>query len=343
MASLIPTASAPVPTPITRRQIPVTYQSATTVPVKLNRTLAYRKLRLELTGQPTLTAANNTAANTGQGDEWAVCKLIQIAVNGSDQLRTFTGEQLWWLNWFWYGQSPRITATLADSATANPTFDSSLVIPFWKPRAFHPFDTALDSGRFNDMQLAVQWGAFTDVNSAASAWTANPVLNLLSEEQVLPQNPMDQPKLNWVSKSLVNIPAGANSSYIIPLDAGVSYDSFILNVKKADASADAGSVTYTSTPASLISSVKLVAAGGRVLWDGLWSDLVQTSRTEKSMPQTATRRSAQSSDQAWGMLDLCSDGRLTEAAFNPQDMHFEINVLGTCQITILPSQIFPLG
>src|SRR5690348_14421651 len=92
-------ANAPVPTPIYRKQNPVAYVSAgTAVPVKLYRSLLYRFLALELTGAATTTIANNTAANTAIGDEWGCVTNIDISVNGSDHLRNFSGDDLWWLN-----------------------------------------------------------------------------------------------------------------------------------------------------------------------------------------------------------------------------------------------------
>src|SRR4051794_26755465 len=95
------TAAPPVPTPIYRKQSPSTQAAPLT---KLNKTLVYRELALELSVQPTITIANNTAANTLLGDEWAALSNIQLTVNGSDVLRNFSGDDLWWLNWFWYKQ-----------------------------------------------------------------------------------------------------------------------------------------------------------------------------------------------------------------------------------------------
>lgn len=330
--------SAPVPTPIYRKQTPVVYPgSGNNQPVKLYKTLVYRELNVELVCSPTLTAANNTAANTGMGDEWAVLKQLQLTVNGSDQLRTFSGDDLWWLNYFWYGQPPKTTATLADGATANPAIDSTLIVPFWMPRAFHPFDSLVDSGRFNDVQLSATFGNYTDINSAATGWTTQPTLNLLSHEQVLPADPNDQPKINWVIKKLVNTPAGANGSYPVPLDSGVSYRGFIINIKTAAGTAD------VTNPATFVSNVKVVGAGGRVYYDAPWQDLVSYQRSRMGLPQTVARRGASSNDQAWGYIDLCQDGRLTEALPNPADAHLEFNVLQSCQINVLVNQIFPIA
>lgn len=327
-------ANTSVPTPIYRKQIPVVYGGAgVAVPVKLFKTLLYRDIQLELTGQPTLTAANNTQANTAMGDEWGCVTQIQWTVNGSDQLLTLSGDDLFWMNYFWYGQAPHTTSTLGDAATANPAFDSILTIPAWMPRAFHPFDTCVDGGRYNDVQMSITFGSFTAVNSAATAWTANPQIAIVSNEQVLPSDPSDQPKLNRVVKKLTNTVAGANSSYVIPLDAGVSYARFIINQKTSAGTADT---------TGQILNVQVVGAGGRIYADLPWQNLVQGARNRSRLPQTVARRSTSSNDQSWGFLNLVQDGRLGESLPNPADARLVFNVAGACQINVIMEQIFPL-
>lgn len=323
-----------VPTPIYRKQIPVLYGGkGVAVPVKLFRTLLYRDIQLELTGQPTLTLGNNTQANTNMGDEWACVQQIQWTVNGSDQLLTLTGDDLFWMNYFWFGQAPHTTATLGDGATANPAFDSILTIPAWMPRAFHPFDTTVDGGRYNDMQLSITFGDYTSINATATGWTANPQISIISNEQVLPADPADQPKLNRVVKKLTNTPGGANGAYVIPLDAGVSYARFIINQKNAAGTADA---------TGNISNVQVVGAGGRVYADLPWQNLVQGARNRSGLPQTVARRSTSSNDQSWGFINLVQDGRLGECLPNPADARLVFNVSGNCQINVIMEQIFPL-
>lgn len=333
-------ASTPVPTPIYRKQNPLTVANPI---VKLTKTLVYRQLQLELTGGLTLLPANNTQANTGIGDEWAALQNLIIQANGSDVMRNFAGDDLYWLNYFWYGRGPQTIATLGDGATANPTFDSVLTVPFWHPRAFHPFDTLVDSGRFNDFTIQAIFNPFTSVNSAATGYASGPQISIVSHEQILPTDPGDQPRLNWVVKKLQNTPPGANSSFRVPLDAGLNYRRFIINIKNAAATADAGSTTFATLPQNLVSNVKVVGAGGRVYADEPWQNLVSPQRVETNSDLNPVRRSSASNSLAWGLIDLCKDGRLTESMPNPADAYLEFNVLGTCQINVLLDQLFPIA
>lgn len=337
----------PVPTPIWRKQNPIVSQGQKGQQIsKLNRTLVYRQLQLELTGAPTVTAGNNTAANTLMGDEWGCLANLQLQANGSDVLRNFTGDDLYWMNAFWYKQplGPHVTPTLGDAATANPAFDSTLLLPFWYPDAFHPFDTLVNAGLYTDFQLLATFTDWTGINSAATAWTSSPQIAISSHEQVLPADPNDQPKLNWVVKKLSNIPGGANSAYRVLLDAGVNYSRFLINIKNSAGTADAGSTASATLPTALVSNVKVVGAGGRIYEDRSVAELIQECRVRKMMPDTGiARRSTSSNFGAWFEIDLCPDGRLKEAMPNPNDAYLEFNVTANCQINVFPSILFPNG
>lgn len=337
-------AQRSVPTPIWRKQNPLNSQgTAQQQNIKLTKGQVYRQLSLELTGAPTLTSGNNSAANTLLGDEWACVNNIQLQVNGSDVLRNFTGDDLWWMNAFWYKQPANVTAALGDAATANPAFDSTLLLPFWYPQSFHPFDTLVNSALYSDMTLFATFGLYTAINASATAWTANPQINVNSHEQILPADPADAPSLNWVVKKLSNIPGGANNSYRVLLDAGVSYSRFLINIKNAAGTADAGSTTFATTPQALVSNVKVVGTGGRVYEDRSYVELQQECRVRKGLPQAIVRRGQASNYGAWVEIDLCPDGRLGEAMPNPSDAYLEFNVLGNCQINVFPSIVFPRG
>lgn len=339
-------SAAPVPTPIWRKQNPIVSQGQVGQQIsKLNKTLVYRQMTLELTGAPTLTLGNNTQANTVMGDEWGCLTNFQIQANGSDVLRNFTGDDLWWMNAFWYKQplGPQITATIGDGATANPAFDSTLIVPFWYPDSFHPFDTLVNAGRFTDFQALATFGSFTSINTAATAWTQSPQIALSSHEQLLPSDPDDTPKLNWVVKKLSNIPGGANSAYRVLLDAGVNYSRFLINIKNSAGTADAGSTASATLPTALVSNVKVVGAGGRIYEDRNLAELIQECRVRKGMPNLMPRRSTSSNYGAWFEIDLCPDGRLKEAMPNPNDAYLEFAVTANCQINVFPSILFPNG
>ena len=89
--------------------------------------MQYRRLKLRLKGQLTLAAANNTAALTKRGDEWAVVKKIEIIANGTDVVKTIPGTELRWMNPIWNNTMPNVTAALADGVTVDVPFDSTLI------------------------------------------------------------------------------------------------------------------------------------------------------------------------------------------------------------------------
>lgn len=327
-----------------RRQQPVTYTgSGSKQIVQLSRGMLYRELRLRLTGQPTLTAANNTRANTGLGDEWGVIKRIDIVANASDVIRSFTGDDLWNLCRYWFGTNPRITPTLGDATTANPSFDSVLPIPFWQPRSAKAIDTLLDSRNLTDLRLEITWGNFTDVNSAATAWTTNPAVEISSYESFGIEGPF---KLHRVFK-IVNQPTSANSQLRIDIPVGPQYRGFIINTKNAAATADA---------TGIISNFKLIS-GSTVFMDisepVVWQmghlsndiDFEQfRDSTGAMVAPNSYRASTGSAERSWYYVDLVGDGYLTEAidTFGYSEFYLELNVTGAATINVLPLQIVPL-
>ena len=113
----------------------IQYQSNGKWPESLSRGMVYRELYLRLKGTVTVAAASNTAANVKRGDEWGVVKKIEISANNTDVLRSFSGNDLWWINRFFYGSNPKVSPSLLDTGVANPVFDSVLVMPFWMPNS----------------------------------------------------------------------------------------------------------------------------------------------------------------------------------------------------------------
>ena len=83
-----------------RKQGNVQFQANNKESISLSRGMIYREIYLKLRGAPTLTGANNTQAKTLVGDEWGVVKRIDLIANNTDVLRSMTGNQLWWINYF---------------------------------------------------------------------------------------------------------------------------------------------------------------------------------------------------------------------------------------------------
>lgn len=311
--------------------------------VPLSRGMIYREIMLRLQGSPTLTGVNNTRANTLIGDEWGCVKRIDIVANGTDVLRTFSGDDLWWLNRYYYGLNPRVSPTIGDGSTANPSFDSTLLIPFWSPRSVKPLDTALDSRELSDLRLEITWGTFTDVNSAATAWTTNPSLEVASYESFGVDGPFS---LKRVFKQIAQ-PSAANTAYRVDLPVGPQYRGLLINTKNS---------ANTTDSSSIITNIKLVS-GSTVFVDLSENMMFQYASIKNDLTFNITRATATgiqyqidpkastaSVERSWYMLDLVGDGFLTEAidTYGLSEFYLEFNVTGAGSINILPTQIIPV-
>lgn len=345
---------------ITRKQIPHVWQAngATTIQ-QLNKSLAYREMAVTLKGQPTLTAANNLVANTLKGDEWGVVKRIRIIANSSDVLFDMSGTQLWWFNRFHYNNKPAITTTLGDDTTANPLFGqqvgvtntgsgSTLIIPFWALKSVKPMDSVFDSGGLTDFRMEVTWGTFTDVNSAATAWTNAPTLSVHSHENEL--TPAFYPPLVKRTVAQQQIVNGASTAFRFNLDVGPLYRGFLFNV------------TTNANPAvdtpGLITNVKLVS-GSTIFFDCEESFLNQYGSFRTGVPfnvefsslATAGVTTAEAfyrspkintseNETGWYALDLVTDGYLSEcintARFN--EFYLEFSTSAGCIINVISNQ-----
>lgn len=332
---------------VTRRQQPVTYTgSGNKQIIQLNKSLLYRMIYLRLTGATTVIAGSNTAALTMLGDEWGVIKKVELIANGSDVLFSCSGNDLWWMNRYFFDSFPRVTPAIGDGATANPAFDSTLLIPFWSPRATKPFDSAFFSGEVTDFRLEITWGNYTDINSAATAWTTQPNVEVGSNESQLDANTPLPPVLRRLIK-YVQQPAGANGAFRVPLDIGPMYRGFLINTTNT-----AG----TSESHGQFTNVKLVS-GSTVYVDISESMLKQAQDMFYGLPfgiekttagiayQTTPRISTSSDLLSWYCLDLVNDGYLTEAinTANLSELYLEFNVASACTINVLANQLIPLN
>lgn len=333
-----------------RAQQPVTYQANQTQMVPLGRGMIYRDIVLRLTGAPTLTAANNTIANTLRGDEWGVVKQIQIVANGSDVLRQFTGDQLWWLNFFAFQTAPRVTPTIGDATTANPAFDSTLRIPFMMfGDVYKAMDTALDSSLLTDLSLRITWGTFTDINSAATAWTTNPAIEVSSLESFFPAvgagqaNPtMAQCRIN----NVVATPAAASTGFQVQQTLTYMYRGFLINTSNTANTADT---------AGLITNVKL-KSGPNTFVDVPAITLREigysTAKVNRQYPSPTgatgvyvnPRRSGSSNQDCWFWLDLVTDWYMTEAidTLGLSEFLVEFVTTAAATINIIPIQVIPV-
>jgi hypothetical protein len=217
-----------------------------------------RELRLRLQHQITCTAANNAVANFKRGDGWAAIERLDIVLNGNEVVRSLSGLELVMMHRACYKKWPRFNTNYGDQLTANPAFDSVLKLPFWLPFGARPMDSALNSSLANDMKIVVQWASDqTKINSAASAYTAVPTLEVYSHQSGSP-NGNNQNVRTAASKITRNVfqPNAATTSFFADLTPGAMIAGFLIN------SASAAGVDE----ATRINSLK-IKAGSTVYWE----------------------------------------------------------------------------
>lgn len=307
----------------------------------LARGYVYRELYLRLRGAPTLTNANNSRANTARGDEWGVVKRIDIIANNTDVIKSISGTALWALNYFMYQTIPPITPTLADETTANPAFDSTLILPFWMPNSVRPIDTALDARRLSDLKIEVTWGTFTDVNSAASAWTTQPSLDVHSLESFGVSGGFSQWRVYEIEETIT----ASTPRFQIKLPVGNMYRGFLINT--TDGGADANDIlnnfkwksntnVYSDQPAKVLQQSNWIRTGLPREQGGEASDIYQSMQ-----------RSGDHNIEGWYWYDHVTDGLLSESidsvGFSQLELELDVSVgAGETKIYVYPMEIVPI-
>ncbi len=193
---------------------------------ELSRGMVWRELYIRLTGQLNLAAADNTPALTSIGDEWALVNDISIRLNGRDVMKRITGPALRWLDYYLYGYFPRkALGQIGDSATLNPSFDSTLIIPFWMPRSQHPMDFAFDTSKVSKLDIEIDWTNYTNVNADATGFAVPPQISCSVYEVANVTGTFAR----WNVFELSNVIAGASSKYQIKIPVGYLYRSFLVH------------------------------------------------------------------------------------------------------------------
>jgi hypothetical protein len=329
---------------IVKKQSPAVWRaSGQTEIIRLTKQNLYRDLWLTLTATPTLTGANNTVANTKKGDEWGVVTNIRVIANGTDVLFQGTGNDLWMLNMVMLGVCPRVNSALGDGATANPVLTSSLCLPFWLYRGRKPMDAAYESFRVNDLTLEITYGTYTDINSAATAWTTAPNIDVTSSEV--------EPTPNFVPSLIQRIYkqsfdyAAAQTAARINLDTGPYYRGILFNVEANGGGNDL---------ATALTNVQVVA-GSTVLRNLTGATLLRMGElgagisagvefATTGIATTTNRRiSASNNPAAWYFLNFCYDGYMTEAIRTPTsgDLYVELQTSAACRVNLINLQLFP--
>lgn len=335
-----------------RRQTTLTVSSFSQKQVyQLGKGMIYRELFLRFYGSLTYgAAANNTAATLGRGDEWSAISRIDIIVNGTDIIRSFSGTQLKILNLLWQNSAARPSLTLGDAATAAPTFDSTLIIPFWQPLSTKPLDTALDSSKLGDFRIEVTIAPATDINSANPPTAISASIDVLSLESF----GIELQASDCRVYTLQQVVAGANPNLQIQLPTGPLYRGFFLNAAN-------GSVPTSADLPNAITNVQL-ASGPTVFRDipfpclrdwqrqriGWRRDFTQGPASSPALTNAngmflRTSKSANIDEDGWVFFDLVQDGYLGEGidANGLSEIYLNLNVAAACTISVLPVQIWP--
>lgn len=319
------------------------------VTVLLQRQNLYRGIGLRYQAQPTLTAANNTVANTAKGDEWGGISRVRGVVNGTDALFDLTGDDLYMLNKLLFGIQPRITPTLGDGATANPAIDSFLHIPLWALGALKPMETCYESWRAGTFQLEITFANYTAINTAATAWTANPQVEVYTDELTPAFD--DSGNLKYVPPFVPRIVrqyfdfATAQTAGKCYLDSSPYHRGLYLNVQAAGGGAD---LTTALTNVKLFAGTSMVrdlSAPALLPYGELMNRLSANIEIDSTNIARQTRgRVSQSSDpRAWYPLIVTEDGYLSEAVggMNAQDVYLEVQTSAACRIVALCLQVLP--
>lgn len=336
-------------TVISRRQTPVTFASGAKQIVTLTRQLAYRYMTLRLTAQPTVAGASNTAANTKLGDEWGIIAKVELIANGTTTLFSCAGSDLKNLSRVLLGINPRISTNLADGATANPALDSTVVIPFLNPLSRRPMDTLLYTGEMTDLRLEVTWNTdWTSINSAASAWTVQPSLEVYTREQTLPTDPSGNAILPNFYRRMLKIPvqiSGANQAFRYQLNTGPIYRGLLLN----ELNGATESNTLLTNVKVFSGATQFVDMAGPALY-GYGNILPQANFMQFGAAaggffQSTGQASSSGNPQSWRWLDFCEDGYMSEALDTSAigDTFIEFNVSGAANIQVFTQELLRIA
>lgn len=315
---------------------------------QLGRGMIYRELALRLSGTLTFAAgASNAVANLGRGDEWSIIDKIEIIKNGSDVVRSMTGTQLRFLNRLFYGTTGRLSTTWGDGSTAAPSYDSTLILPFWQPLSVKPMDTALDSSRCSDLRIEVTLSSAAAITTGTAPTSVAGTLDVISLESFGVDFLGSECKIF----PLQQVVSGATPAYQFPLPVTSLYRGFFINVAN-------GANSSSSDLPSAVTNI-IIKSGTTPFRDipfpvlrdwqrqrlGWCRELVQNVAATKPVTGSYQNivRSSLADEDAWVFLDLVQDGYMAEGidSVGFSEIFLEFNVAAACTITVLPVQIFP--
>lgn len=292
-----------------------------------------REIYLRLTQQPTVAGAANTAAAVQRGNGWGVIRRLEIVLNGSDTILSLPGYALPVLAGLQMRRFPALTATLGDGATANPSLDDSLVIPFLQPFAAKPLDTLLDLRRVRLAEVRVLWGTHLNVSSGATAYTTAPSLEVSTYKSIptpaeIPDNQIFTEWRRYLQE--VTAPA-VTVNQRIDLSTGYVYRGCIIETEN------------NGTQSGAILNELRVKSGATVFQDMRAVTMREIYRTRYGISDigaSAGYSRGQNNLDGWYVWDQITEGRLAEAIDTQPFSEFflEANVTGGANIR---ANLFP--
>jgi len=324
-----------------RKEGSVSYSANNQESEDLGRGVVYRELALRLTGQPTIAATKNTTAKTKRGDEWSVIRRIRLMSNGTDVIKSISGDRLWWLNYFMMGR-PKVTPAIGDGSTANPSFDSVLVLPLWMPGGVKPIDTALDSRELSSLEVEIEWGDETSINGDATGWTTEPKVEIFTLESFNVSGPFSQWRVFEIEKEIT----ADNPEFEIELPVGKMYRGFL--IETTDGGQDQGDILNNFKMVSGSTVFADVHAQDDVLqqWERIRGN-THPAYDDGAGAINDLRRSDNSQAEGLYYYDHVTDGYMTESidtlGFSEFKLSCDVSVgTGTTKITVVPLQIIPI-
>ena len=320
-----------------RKQGTISFSSNNKVSEGISRGMVYRELYLHLTGTLDCVAASNTQAATKRGDEWALVKRIDVIANGTDVIKSISGTTLRILNSLMYGVPPRVSVELGNG-TADPGFNSVLVLPFWMPKAVQPMDTALDSRQLSSLNIEITWGDAQDLNALADGFVTNPTVKLSSLESFNVKGPFSQFRVWEIEKEVT----ANNSRFQVQLPVGGIYRGVLINTTDDD-----------NDVATVLQNFKLVS-GSTVFADvdGFPFREVEQMRSGFHRPFDGTKYldnfiGDANNFEGWYMYDHVTLGLLSESidTLGFSEFTLECDVVtgsGNTKLRVIPLEIVPV-
>lgn len=325
----------------------------------------YLRLQATITASGTITSAL-TNAGVAPAGLWNIIKKLEILANGSDVLKSFNGEELNQLNTFWFSAPPRDQGFVpfASSGTTVATIDTTLILPYWMPKAGRPLDTAFDSRLTSSFNINVTWGSITDVISSNYAplvngtvsFTSGPTLTVYNNASFDPNNP--QAFNQWRifrQQDTSTFSGGAVTGGLVRLPVGQVYRGFMLHAKSAVSPSGAN----TGLQPDLGGAINTIRVkSGATTYIDIDARVHQEAYRQRSginrlVDATGVAinfgglmgSSTNYNPDAYYFVDLVDDGYLTEAidtlGFAEFNLELDTNT-AIPELDVLPMQVIPI-